>query len=165
MDLTCKSMKIMTESIKKLVEDIDKKEKDILKDSEKLIKNSFKEFFNKNPEAAFISWTQYSPYFNDGDACTFGVYDPELHLVPSYNEMLSEAEPYFDESDVYSCGENCAQTILGNTKDKRLKEIFKDYLNLTEVFCLEKGFEEAFGNHVIVVASKEGFDISSHDHD
>lgn len=30
-------------------------------------------FFEANPQVASISWTQYTPYFNDGDACEFDV--------------------------------------------------------------------------------------------
>ena len=29
--------------------------------------------FENFPEVNSISWTQYTPYFNDGDECTFGV--------------------------------------------------------------------------------------------
>ena len=30
-----------------------------------------KEFFNANPTVLAFGWTQYTPYWNDGDVCTF----------------------------------------------------------------------------------------------
>ena len=41
-----------------------------------LLKEEFKEFFKKVPEVKVIKWAQYTPYFNDGDACIFGVNEP-----------------------------------------------------------------------------------------
>jgi len=29
------------------------------------------ELFNENPTLMGFGWTQYTPYFNDGDVCTF----------------------------------------------------------------------------------------------
>ena len=34
-----------------------------------------KQFFDACPEVESIFWTQYTPYFNDGEACEFGVHD------------------------------------------------------------------------------------------
>ena len=33
------------------------------------------------PEVEAVRWTQYSPYFNDGDVCEFGVNDPHIKFV------------------------------------------------------------------------------------
>ena len=35
----------------------------------------FEPLFEKFPELESFSWTQYAPYFNDGDACTFSAHD------------------------------------------------------------------------------------------
>lgn len=32
-----------------------------------------RELFQRIPEIEEFSWTQYTPYFNDGDECIFGV--------------------------------------------------------------------------------------------
>lgn len=34
---------------------------------------AFAEQFKANPTVKCMLWTQYTPYFNDGDPCTFGV--------------------------------------------------------------------------------------------
>src|SRR5688572_27883088 len=40
---------------------------------EKEIGGWLQEWLEDHPEIQQISWTQYTPYFNDGDECTFGV--------------------------------------------------------------------------------------------
>lgn len=41
-----------------------------------LAKDLFKEFFALNPSIEAILWHQYTPYFNDGETCTFDVHQP-----------------------------------------------------------------------------------------
>lgn len=41
----------------------------------------FDSFFEKYPTLESFSWTQYTPYFNDGDTCQFSV-----HSWPDINE-------------------------------------------------------------------------------
>lgn len=50
------------------------------KDGKVAILEGFKEFFNNHPEAKEIVWTQYTPYFNDGDVCTFSMNPMELRV-------------------------------------------------------------------------------------
>lgn len=40
-----------------------------------------KELFARHPEMESFAWSQYTPYWNDGDVCEFGVYtgDPEIN--------------------------------------------------------------------------------------
>jgi hypothetical protein len=37
------------------------------------LKEEFTAFFRDNPKITAVRWRQYTPYFNDGDPCTFGV--------------------------------------------------------------------------------------------
>lgn len=65
------------------------------KGTEKL-KEVFKLFWEKNPEVKTISWTQYAPYFNDGDACIFRV--NEVYFSNSENpEQVDEDDDLYDE--------------------------------------------------------------------
>lgn len=45
------------------------------KQIEKIAKDAFRdmttEFFENNPEIVSFGWTQYTPFWNDGDTCTF----------------------------------------------------------------------------------------------
>lgn len=57
---------------------------------------ALKEFFDASPKVWCIAWAQYTPYFNDGDACTFSVHD-----VFAYSDKAKEAsiEELAHESD------------------------------------------------------------------
>src|SRR5271165_5041195 len=54
----------------------------IKKQVEKLVSEKlhlkFLELFDKYPNLVSFSWVEYSPHFNDGDACTFSVYADEI---------------------------------------------------------------------------------------
>ena len=55
----------------------------------------FQEFFKAFPEIKMIAWTQYTPYFNDGDTCEFGVNDKvfvAVDAVKKYEEDEDEDE-------------------------------------------------------------------------
>ena len=39
------------------------------------LKEFSKDLFDRNPELENFGWTQYIPYFNDGDPCEFGLYE------------------------------------------------------------------------------------------
>lgn len=42
-----------------------------------LIKPLFKSFMEEHPELVRMRWCQYTPYFNDGEPCTFRVCEPD----------------------------------------------------------------------------------------
>ena len=58
----------------------------------------FKSFFEENPEINSVQWTQYTPYFNDGEECVFGVND--ITYNRSHYKESSGWEPEDDEDDI-----------------------------------------------------------------
>jgi hypothetical protein len=129
-----------------------------------IFKESFKEFFEANPEVTAIIWRQYTPYFNDGDACVFNSYAsyaaytnaPDYHEV-RYGEYAGEHEDVWvwdsDYGDVN--GKLMPSNVAQNAKafNKILDKISDDvYLQL-------------FGDHCIVYATRDGFDVTEYEHD
>lgn len=57
------------------------------------LKEAFKEVFVQNPSLHMIAWTQYAPYFNDGDACEFSIH--EMYAV---NKDILEDEDFDEDS-------------------------------------------------------------------
>lgn len=51
--------------------------------SEKLFK-----VFEENPELTQISWTGYTPYFNDGETCEYGVNEPSFCFTEEFAKSL-----------------------------------------------------------------------------
>lgn len=72
------------------------------------------EIFEKYPNLNSFGWTQYTPYFNDGDTCVFGV-----HAYADSIYINDEREYERDELLYCSCG------------NAKLKE--------TDVFCPKCG--------------------------
>ena len=51
-----------------------------------LLQKEFDALFIEYPEIGKIEWTQYTPYFNDGDPCVFGVGELAFTLENDKNE-------------------------------------------------------------------------------
>lgn len=46
-----------------------------IKEGKKAMRQVFSKFFEENPDTLYVFWQQYTPYFNDGEQCEFGVHD------------------------------------------------------------------------------------------
>ena len=123
-------------------------------EGKKAIDASFKEFFEQYPEVKSLSWTQYTPYFNDGDACYFSYNDLIWH--PCILEIDGEEVEYQEPGD-----EDCEwwETIRGQAAYGDIEELG----NLLS--SLEDSLKGIFGDHAKVVATKDGFEIEEYYHD
>ena len=54
--------------------------KKIKKDGQEVVKNLLKDFFKDNTLVKSVKWTQYTPYFMDGDPCVFSVNEASLKV-------------------------------------------------------------------------------------
>lgn len=79
------------EKIKTQIAEFDAKRKDLLAS----LKNEFAPMvaplFEKHPKIKSFQWNQYTPYFNDGEECTFSV-NIDYPTVNGYNEDDDEEE-------------------------------------------------------------------------
>jgi hypothetical protein len=57
-------------------------------------------FFEECPKVQALVWTQYTPYFNDGDECIFSVNEPYFVVEGFDPENLED--PYGYEDEAYS---------------------------------------------------------------
>ena len=90
------------------------------------IKGLFLEFFEGHPEVEQLRWTQYTPSFNDGDPCTFDVYEPSVKLSGEHVKSDEDDEDKeFQES----------WDIRGTHKDlaKSLQDLYGRMQDLSEV--------------------------------
>lgn len=131
----------------------------------------FKEFFDKNPAISAIIWQQYTPYFNDGDTCEFGVYDFYFFIGPeSEIQYLSPWGEYQGERTDCYCNyrfdpwmtEEQKALVESANIDTEVIEQFKTVLNDEE---MEDIFRSNFGDHCYVIATKDGFQIEELTHD
>ena len=89
-----------------------------------------------------LKWTQYTPHFNDGDACVFG-----LHGV-----YLFKSKEDFDnaEDSLYDC--EGAEECYGQEPETSLSEV-------------EELLQASFGDHAQVSVTREKIDIEEYEHD
>jgi hypothetical protein len=67
--------------------------------SEGLIEAVAKQFLDKCPEVTGVHWTQYTPYFNDGESCEFGVNEFCFHILADEDD---EIDSYYESTEVYT---------------------------------------------------------------
>lgn len=145
------------DELKELKKAYDKKLKS---GGEAAVKEAFKEVFSAHPEIASIWWTQYTPYFNDGDSCTFGVNEFSVDLVSDEKEKSEDDE---DEDDYDNEGRHDVYSLV-KSKDKTQRDIGKAVAKL-EKELPEDILEHVFGDHTKIVATPKGFVIKEYEHD
>lgn len=75
-------------SIQNQINDLNEKMKE---KSKELMKEAFRGFFEKYSDVVEnVFWTQYAPYFNDGEECVFSVHD--VHILIKNDEDACEYE-------------------------------------------------------------------------
>lgn len=116
-----------------------------------LLKPGFELFFNEHPDVKAVGWSQYTPYFNDGEECVFS-----LHGM--YASATDEREEsFYDEgwTEVY-----------GDPEDGFTKESWDALSKLEEALNdAEDVLRDAFGDHVAVYVTRDGIDVEEYEHD
>jgi len=155
------------------------------------VKDAFKDLFDKYPEIRSVVWAQYTPYFNDGDACTFGVNEFDVNIgtdesiqaqidehkaamkvaadAGDYKKaqaLKEEVDNLMDrlgsDEDDYQYGESLYE--LDRSKNPREKEIAKAVRSLARELP-DDVLESVFGDHVRIVATRKGFTVTEQEHD
>lgn len=133
----------MFEALQELSTIVDEHNKLLREKGEIAVKDALKAFLEKHPVIDSVKWQQYTPYFNDGEPCTFGVHTP--YVVIEGNEYGDYGE--FD-------------------LDKEHKDIQADLNQLEGAFGkLEDVMQAVFGDHVEVTVTRTSIEIDDYSHD
>jgi hypothetical protein len=131
---------------------------------QEIFKQAFKEFFDANPEVTAVGWKQYTPYFNDGDACVFRCNADYAFITNaadygdiSYGEYDGDDENVWIEDPDY--GDYQEELIPKNVSKNA--EALRRLLGKID----DDVFLDMFGDHVQVFATREGFDVQDYEHD
>jgi len=133
----------------------------IIKDK---LNDILKSFFDADPECKAIVWSQYTPYFDDGNECIFSVHEPAFYSAEASED---EHNPYdgdlyaatYSDGSVYdySISKRREATLAETTRGKLAKllqsESVQDVLKLT------------FGDHTKVTVTRDGIDSEEYEHD
>lgn len=115
-----------------------------------------KYFYENVEDVASIRWTQYTPYFNDGEPCEFGVYDLMLRFEDD------EKNEYHESHDGY-CG---IYSYKGSNSGLTKKNA--DIFHALEKCLMQNPvlLELAFGDHAEITIDKEGnVEVEEYEHD
>jgi hypothetical protein len=135
------------------------------REGEAAVKENFGAFFSRHPEVSSVVWTQYTPYFNDGDTCEFGVHEPELKLTREFvdgnPDAIKSLLRYQTVDDLVE-----SKYHYGDASAHKLPSIEPDFAELLRpIFGLSELMEQVFGDHVKVVVTREGFQVDEYQHD
>lgn len=144
----------------------------------------FKDLFDSAPSVEGVVWEQYTPYFNDGDACVFSIGEPRF-LIKNNDPVVEGVtswygDDYDEEDDDVSLSEYEASQFVNYEWDgswpNRTRRVIPISDLKTELYehleKVETGFgavtdvlENLFGDHVRIKATRSGYDVTEYDHD
>lgn len=84
------------------------------------VKSIMQKIIELNPKLSEVYWTQYTPWFNDGESCEFGV-----NSIEAYGE---DGDDYYYDSDIIGFEE--LDSIIHSNEDLLL-EAFGDHSKIS----------------------------------
>lgn len=135
-------------------------------------------FFPVAPNIKAVGWTQYTPYFNDGEECVFGVGDVWICSTDDADELSEVSYGCYDgdgevtamEASAYLSthawhAEERAAFNEGLTPEQvqQQRTAVKTFAQIVD--CNSDLMKAMFGDHVKVVITKDGVEVEEFDHD
>lgn len=140
--------------------------KAIKENGKKLLKEEFKVFFDTIPEVDKIVWRQYTPYFNDGETCYFSAEEFRVRIEDEYDSYGSYGDGSLTVDDFDKDHPRAYQEEIVKIMDSSLKQRIHDALKTLNDNANDDDLLEAvFGDHVEIIATREGFDVEEFEHE
>lgn len=111
------------------------------------------------PGVESVRWEQYTPYFNDGEACEFSVY--ELRVKFADDDESGDYEDGYLSAWEMSIWDRESEEIYAKERYAGIYELLRGFLTAH----FEDVLREHFGDPAQVTATKQGFDREFYDHD
>jgi hypothetical protein len=91
------------------------------------------EVFAENPDLLAFRWAQYTPYFNDGDPCTFGTHDVYFKFSDTPDEAGDYGDGFVDiwRDEKREPLRKRVNSIMSTVGDDLLQELFEDHSQVT----------------------------------
>lgn len=148
----------MFEQLKEMNAELEQLKKQHLEKSKIMFADVAKQVFEKHPILESFGWRQYTPYFNDGEECTFSA-----HID----------DPYVNEQEEYDDGsrETIYQKVEGEYKDipnpdykPEIAAARKDVVEFLKNID-ESVLREMFGDHKMITVKRESVEVEEYEHD
>jgi len=165
-------MMSFTDNMNELIESFTSFKQTIQEKLKKEFKTIIAKLFEENSELKAIVWEQYTPYFNDGDPCIFQVNDFAFTNATGDDLQDIRYGKYDGKNeDVRALSSYTTLTSKwARDEDKEYAKLI-DFETCKKVGQLMSSSEmkdvmlATFGDHVRVIATREGFSIEEFDHD
>lgn len=150
------------ESIKQQLREFEQKKKEIVEQLREEFPKILMPIFEKTDKIDNISWTQYTPWFNDGDTCEFSV-----------NLDIKVNGKYADDLDWYDW------KVVEYVNEGKYVEDVRKHSEWDQVACMavhafresletipEEFYFDLFGDHVQVTCHRDGtIKVEEYEHD
>ena len=162
------------EKIRKEIKAFEEKKKNLVEELRKEFPKLLLPLLEKSQHIETISWTQYTPYFNDGDTCEFSAHVDDLEVndeyewdLPMYKEILSvrikdETGILRDKEITEQLGQKYFPRKIGEfgkkynlEYNKEEGQILKDIKSILREIP-EDFLKDLFGDHAKVIVTKNG---------
>lgn len=153
------------EKVSKLLKEMDVAREKFGKDGRKALKEAFKEFFNQVPEAVAIHFSGYTPSWNDGDVCTFGMNGFNLIIRKKDLEALTGKKMTQDEYNESCLPYEGHQYDLSGVTNPRAREIRVLLESFEEKVMDDDLFQQVFGESFQVKATSGKFEVEEYEGD
>lgn len=172
-----------TEQMQSFSVQMEQMKKEMTEKIKSLMAPAFKEFFDRHPTVKYVSWTQYTPYFNDGEPCEFGVHEKSISIredakdfseydededVPvwlSYDSLPNpDNRSWYEKMLTESKNEDYYKEKLQQLDDPNLAPIFTALEDLKSFDSIPEEVYQTLGEGRVFV-SRDGIDVEEYDHD
>lgn len=183
------------DKVKETLATFEKAKAEMLETAKANFKDCAQEIFNEHPILKSFSWTQYTPYFNDGDACEFSVHtdyprikfygengdlgqyihlrdittlQPDNEAKTKTLEFLNEQIDELEDDDNDDDDEFCNWTAKQKLKNnEELTDQEKAGLAVQEFLRLfdEDVLYDMFNDHVKVTVTRDGVEVEEYSHE
>lgn len=145
-------------------------------EAQALISAVFEDFFATNPNVYGIGWTQYTPYWQDGDECTFEVNDINVYLTEASLEEhgfhegdqgLLTMRAYYarEKKNTKVDGIDAQIAAIGGIEVlEKAINAYKPVKSLLKSIDYQY-MEMLYGDHVSVLYTKDGVEVEEFEHD
>lgn len=128
------------------------------------IKEMFTAIFEQAPAVTAVRWTQYTPHFNDGEPCVFGVHEPEVQFVEGTFLSKKHERGSYPEEDEYANGDDYYDLWTFRVQQKAVTDTVNEaYAVFQEI---DQVMQAVFGDGVRVTVTRDGdIEVEEYDHD
>lgn len=162
------TIKEKIQSLDEIREKISELKKELVGKSTEIFTDFQKEIFDKYPQLKSFGWSQYTPYFNDGDTCQFSA---NTDYIKINDEWVDDSEwicekittnwgKWNQEHRVYEGRVEELNPKYNEELAKANDEIVDFLSKFDNDFYLSK-----FGDHSEITITKDSMTIEDHDHD